>query len=262
MKHFPSLALLLTLFLAACAPSTPIAAEPRTLTVFAAASLTDAFGEMEKNFEAANPSVTVTFNFAGSQALRTQIEQGAPVDVFASANSKEMDALVGGKFIAEGTPQLFLTNKLVVILPAGNPAGVEKLEDLAKPGLKLVLAAEEVPVGNYSRQSLEKMNGSFGADFKDKVLANLVSNEDNVKQVVAKVQLGEADAGIVYTSDAVAAPDLKAIEIPTELNIIAKYPIAALSKSDNADLAGAFVAYVLSPEGQAILKKWGFGPAQ
>ena len=106
------------------------------------------------------------------------------------------------------------------------------------------------------------MNGSFGADFKDKVLANVVSNEDNVKQVVAKVQLGEADAGIVYTSDAVAAPELQTIEIPTELNAIAKYPIAPLVKSANADLAQAFIAYVLSADGQAILQKWGFAPAK
>lgn len=232
--------------------------EARTLTVFAAASLTDAFTEIGKNFEAVNPGVTVTLNFAGSQALRTQIEEGAPADVFASASGKEMDTLLTGKFVADGTSQVFLNNKLVVILPANNPAGLEKLEDLANPGIKLVLAAEEVPVGNYARQALDLMNGSFGTDFKDKVLANVVSNEDNVKQVVAKVQLGEADAGIVYTSDAVAAPDLKTIEIPVDLNVIAKYPIASLDESANADVAQAFVDYVLSSEGQAILQKWGF----
>jgi molybdate transport system substrate-binding protein len=236
--------------------------EARTLTVFAAASLTDAFTEIGKNFEAANPSVTATFNFAGSQALRTQIEEGAPVDVFASASGKEMDALLTGKFIAEGMPRIFLTNKLVVILPPDNPAGLEKLEDLANPGIKLVLAAEEVPVGNYARQALDLMNGSFGTDLKDKVMANVVSNEDNVKQVVAKVQLGEADAGIVYTSDAVAAPDLKTVEIPLQLNVIARYPIAALADSTNADLAQAFVDYVFSPESQAVLQKWGFAPAK
>lgn len=234
--------------------------EARTLTVFAAASLTDAFTEIGENFQAANPGVTVTFNFAGSQALRTQIEEGAPADVFASASGKEMDAAIEGKFIAEDSKQIFLTNKLVVILPADNPAGLEKLEDLTNSGVKIVLAAEEVPVGNYARQALDLMNGSFGADFKDKVLANVVSNEDNVKQVVSKVQLGEADAGIVYTSDAVAAPELKSIEIPAELNVIAKYPIAPLVESENADLAQAFIDYVLSDEGQAILAKWGFGP--
>lgn len=259
--------ILLAFFSAGCVASlTPssipptVAAEPRTLIVFAAASLTDVFTELGENFQTANPDVTVTFNFAGSQALRTQIEEGAPSDIFASASVKEMDAAIEGKFIADGVKQIFLTNKLVVILPTDNPAGMEKLEDLTKPGVKIVLAAEEVPVGNYARQALDLMNGSFGADFKDKVLANVVSNEDNVKQVVSKVQLGEADAGIVYTSDAVAAPELKSIEIPAELNIIAKYPIAPLVKSENADLAQAFIDYVLSEEGQAILARWGFGP--
>jgi molybdate transport system substrate-binding protein len=286
MKRFLCLVLFVALLLAGCAPAAtptpaptlpptthePAAAptaipptttsEPRTLNVFAAASLTDAFTEIGKNFEAANPGVTVTFNFAGSQALRTQIEEGAPADVFASANQKEMDALITGTFVAQDAPQIFLTNKLVVILPADNPFGLESLEDLAKPGIKLVLAAEEVPVGKYARQALDQLNGQFGSDFKDKVLANVVSNEDNVKQVVAKVQLGEADAGIVYTSDAVAAPDLKTIEIPAALNVTAKYPIAPLAKSANIDLATAFIDYVLSTDGQAVLQKWGFAPAK
>ena len=265
MKCSFALILLLAYFLVGCAPATESltsAPESRGLTVFAAASLADAFTEIGKNFEAANPGVTVTFNFAGSQALRTQIEEGAPADVFASASGKEMDTAVAGKFVADGTPRVFLNNKLVLILPADNPASVTKLEDLARSGLKLVLAAEEVPVGNYARQSLDLMNGAFGTDFKDRVLANVVSNEDNVKQVVSKVQLGEADAGIVYTSDAVAAPELKTVEIPTELNVIARYPIAPLVKSANADLAASFVEYVFSAEGQAVLAKWGFAPPQ
>jgi len=242
--------------------TTTTAPKPRTLNVFAAASLTDAFTEIGEKFEAANPGITVTFNFAGSQALRTQIEEGAPADIFASANQKEMDTLIAGAFIAQDVSQFFLTNKLVVILPADNPAALEKLEDLAKPGIKLVIAADEVPVGRYARQTLDQMNGPFGSNFKDKVLANVVSNEANVKQAVAKVQLGEADAGIVYTSDAVAAPDLKTIEIPAELNMIAKYPIAPLANSANADLAATFIDYVLSSEGQAILQKWGFAPTK
>jgi molybdate transport system substrate-binding protein len=228
--------------------------------VFAAASLTDAFMEIGDQFEAANDGVTVTFNFAGSQALRTQIEEGAPADVFASANKTEMDALVSSSFVTADAPQVFLSNRLVVILPAENIAGVETLEDLAMSGIKIVLAAKEVPVGKYARQGLELMDGQFGMGFKDRVLANVVSNEDNVKQVVAKVQLGEADAGIVYTSDAVAAPGLKTITIPAELNVIADYPIAALSQSAHADLADAFIDFVLSPDGQAVLQKWGFSP--
>jgi molybdate transport system substrate-binding protein len=259
MKKLLSLILLLVVWLMGCRPSVP---QSQTLTVFAASSLTDAFTEIGKNFEAANSGVTVKFNFAGSQSLRTQIEEGAPADVFASASGREMDAAVTGKFIAEGTPQIFLNNKLLIILPSDNPAGLEKIEDLANPGVKIVLAAEEVPVGNYARQALELMNGSFGADFKNNVLANVVSNEDNVKQVVSKVNLGEADAGIAYVSDIIDLPDLKTIEIPTELNVIAKYPIAPLAASKNVALAQAFVDYVLSTEGQVVLQKWGFSPVK
>jgi molybdate transport system substrate-binding protein len=287
MKRSLSLTLLFALFLVGCAPATPTAAptqpsvtevpttaptdtavpptatsEPKTLNVFAAASLTDAFGELGKNFEAAHPGVTVSFNFAGSQALRTQIEEGAPADVFASANTKEMDTLVSGSYVAAAAPTPFLKNKLVVILPTDNPASIENLDGLATSGIKLVLAAEEVPVGNYARQSLDLMDGQFGNGFKDKVLANVVSNEDNVKQVVTKVQLGEADAGIVYTSDAVVARTLQTIEIPDDLNVIATYPIAPLVNSENADLASAFLEYVLSADGQTVLQKWGFAPPQ
>lgn len=276
MKRYLNIILLLALLVAGCTPTatpapateepTPVpptaTVEPVTLNVFAAASLTDAFTEIGENFQTANPNVTVTFNFAGSQALRTQLEEGAPADIFASANKTQMDAVIAASLITEGTQQNFLTNKLVVILPADNPAGLSKLEDLANPGIKLVLAAEEVPVGNFARQALDLMNDSFGTDFKDKVLANVVSNEDNVKQVVTKVQLGEVDAGIVYTSDAVAAPELQTIEIPSELNVVAKYPIAPLLNSEHADVAQAFIDYVLSDEGQAILEKWGFSPTQ
>ena len=123
-----------------------------------------------------------------------------------------------------------------------------------------MLAAEEVPVGNYARQALEKLDATYGGDYKQAVLANVVSNEDNVKQVVAKVQLGEADAGIVYSSDAIAAPDLKTIVIPPDANVVAKYPIALLRAAPSPALAQGFVDFVLSPEGQSILKKWGFTP--
>jgi molybdate transport system substrate-binding protein len=253
-----SVCIISAILLMACSASATN--KPRTLTVFAASSLTDAYTEIGKAFEATHPGVSVMFNFGGSQNLRTQIEQGAPVDVFASANTREIDALVAGKMIQNGSPKVFLTNKLIVILPANNPAGILSLGDLAKSGLKIVLAAEEVPVGKYTRQALENLNKTLGADYKDKVLTNVVSNEDNVKQVVAKVQLGEADAGFVYISDFIAAPELKTIAIPDDANVIAKYPIAPLVKSVNPDLATEFINFVLSPEGQATLKKWGFTP--
>lgn len=256
MKRISSL-ILISLILSACGASDT----PHTLTVYAAASLTDAFAEIARAFEAETPGVTVILNFGGSQNLRTQIEQGAPADVFASANLKEMDALVAQDFVAAEAPQMFLTNRLVVILPKDNPAGIKSLEDLGDPGLKLVLAAEEVPAGRYARQILGSLNALYGADYADRVLANLVSNEDNIRQAVTKVQLGEADASIVYLSDAVAAPELLRITIPAEVNVIAEYPIAPLVESANPELAETFIAYVLSPAGQASLEKWGFTPA-
>jgi molybdate transport system substrate-binding protein len=274
MKRILALTLLLAVFLIACGTAaTPTVVPPspaaqasapaaRTLTVFAAASLTQAFGEIGKAFEAANPGVTVTVDFAGSQTLQTQIQQGAPADIFASASGTNMDTLVSGGFVDKAAPQIFLTNKLVVILPENNPTNIQSLFDLSKPGLKVVLGDATVPAGKYARQILDNMSKdpTYGTDFSTKVLANVVSNETDVKQVVAKVQLGEADAGIVYVSDAIAAPTLKTIEIPTALNVVAKYPIAPLLKSANPDLAGQFITYVLSADGQATLKKWGFTP--
>lgn len=248
--------LLLALLSGACQS----ASQPQTLTVYAAASLSDAFTEMGAAFEAAHPNVILRFNFGGSQNLRTQIEQGAPADIFASANRKEMHALILQSLIADGVSQIFLTNQLAVILPQNNPGNIVSLEDLGKPGIKLVLAAEEVPAGKYARQVLENLNAQFGGDFSARALANLVSNEDNIRQALAKVQLGEADASIVYVSDAMIAPELKVIEIPAGFNITAEYPIAPLANSTNAESAQAFIDFVLSHEGQAILERWGFTP--
>jgi molybdate transport system substrate-binding protein len=233
------------------------------LIVFAAASLTGAFQQIGQSFEADNPGVQVSFNFAGSQILSTQLEQGAPADVFASADQKNMDLLISDKLVMAGTVQQFATNSLVVILPARNPGQVITLADLARPGLKLVLADASVPAGNYARQMLNKMSEDtmYGKDFITRVLANVVSNETDVKQVVTKVELGEADAGIVYTSDAVATPELQTLTIPAKFNVIASYPIAILSNAPSVEAAKAFVSYVNSPAGRAILAKWGLNPA-
>ncbi len=265
MNRLTSLLAILTLALASCAPGSalqPPGASPRTLTVFAAASLTQAFEEIGHRFEAEHTGVHITYNFAGSQALRTQIEQGAPADVFASASPADMDAVVGEGYVTSSSIRPLLTNRLEVILPTRNPARLSRLQDLARPGIKLVLAAEDVPVGQYARQALGKMDASFGAGFSKQVLANVVSQEDNVKQVVAKVELGEADAGIVYASDAVAAPDLKILQIPPELNVIAQYVIAPVKSAHEPALAAAFLDYTRSSVAQAILARWGFGPAQ
>lgn len=251
----------LVLWLAACSFAATPGSEAITLTVYAAASLTEAFTQIGKDYEGRHPGVTVVFNFAGSQALRTQLEQGALADVFASASGREMTAAIEAGLIVSGAQQNFLANQLILILPNDNPANVQTLEDLAKPGLKLVLAAEEVPVGGYAREALGKLEASFGASFKDRVLANVVSNEDNVKQVVTKVALGEADAGLVYGSDAVAAPELQTLTIPAEFNVTAYYPIAPLISAPHPAAAADFIAYVLSAEGQATLARWGFDPA-
>jgi molybdate transport system substrate-binding protein len=258
MKPIPAFILTLAL-LSACASNvhqsvSGSSARQRTLTVFAAASLTESFSEIATAFEASHPGGKVMLNFAGSNTLRAQIETGAQADVFASANTREMDTLVEIGLVNVDEKVIFLTNHLVVITPADNPARLSSFEELAHPSLKLVLAAEEVPVGRYARQVLD----NAGPEFKAHALANVVSNENTVKQVVAKVQLGEADAGIVYASDAIAAPELPVIEIPPELNVLAEYPIAVLKNAPHPELADAFVAFVLSPQGQAILQKWGF----
>jgi molybdate transport system substrate-binding protein len=230
------------------------------LVVFAAASLTGAMREIGKEFEAANPDVSVSFNFAGSQILRTQLEQGASADVFASADHKNMDELVKNGMINSNEIKNFATNHLLVILPKDNPGGIQELQDLTWPGVKIILADESVPAGNYARQVLIKISRDpqYGVDFSQNILNNVVSKETDVKQVVAKVELGEADAGIVYVSDAVASPALKTISIPEELNVTASYPIASLINSSNPLLATSFVHFVLSTAGQSILVKWGF----
>jgi molybdate transport system substrate-binding protein len=231
------------------------------LTIFTAASLTEAFKEMAAQIEPANPGTKLTFNFAGSPTLRTQLAQGARADVFASADEPNMYGAERDGTIT-GEPRIFARNLLVVVLPANNRAGIKTLQDLAKPKMKLVLTNKDVPVGNYARQALEKMNqaSAFGNDFSTRVLANLVSEETNVKQVASKVQLGEADAGIVYSTDVTPAirSAVRVIHIPPELNVIAKYPIAAVKGTRNESGARAFIEYILSPAGQSILQRHGF----
>lgn len=251
----------------ATSPTTSGAA-PRvtgTLTIFAASSLTDAFNEMKTTIEAANPGTSIAFNFAASSTLRTQLAQGARADLFASADTAQMRAAQQGNLLS-GDPTIFVRNTPVIIVPANNPQGITSPADIAKPGVKLVLAAQEVPIGNYACQILEKMSQdpAYGADFSQKALANLVSAEPNVRQVVAKVQLGEGDAGIVYASDITPAirNQFKVIPIPENVNVIAEYPIAVVRGSSNETGARAFIAYLLSAAGQATLQKWGFVAAR
>ena len=256
------------LLLTACSlPGTPAkGAAADRLTVFAAASLTDPFRDLAAQFEAANPGVDVVFNFAGSQQLVQQLAQGAAVDLFASANDRQMLAAIEAGRVITGTQHVFAGNNLVVITPADNPAGLATLQDLTRPGIKLVLAASNVPVGDYTLEFLEKTAASpeFATGYDQAVLANVVSYEENVKAVLSKVQLGEADAGVVYTSD--VPPDLldrvQRIEIPPAVNVLATYPIAIVADASNSSLAQRFLDFVLSPAGQTVLARHGLIPVK
>jgi molybdate transport system substrate-binding protein len=228
-------------------PSGGASAAPGELKVFAAASLTAAFTELGERFTAASGGTEVTFNFAGSQALATQIQQGAPADVFASADTTNMDKVRD----LVGTQQPFASNLLAIVVEKGNPRGVRTLGDLASSDLKVVLAAEEVPAGRYAKQVLDRAG----------VRLQPVSQEDNVKAVVTKVSLGEADAGIVYVTDVTAGGDkVEGVDIPEDQNVVATYPIATVKASRAQDSAQAFVDLVLSGEGQRVLKEHGFLP--
>ena len=242
--------------------STSTPAPHTTLTVLAAASLLDAFNDLGAQFEASHPGVNVAFNFAGSQQLAQQIASGAPADVFASANQQQMLTAEKSGRIEVSQISLFTQNRLVVVFPKDNPGKLSMLKDLALPGLKLVFAAKAVPVGQYSLDFLNKasQDPTFGAGYEDSVLKNVVSYEDNVKAVLTKVALGEADAGIVYTTDISGAYAAKVsqLAIPDALNVIASYAIAALKDSSQPGLAQAFVDLVLSAAGQAALEKYGF----
>jgi molybdate transport system substrate-binding protein len=250
MRRIPAAAVaaVAALLLAACSGDRGDAGGAATaeLKVFAAASLTGAFEELGQRFTAAQ-GTEVTFNFAGSQALATQIRQGAPADVFAAADVPNMDKVKD----LVGTPQPFAGNRLAIVVERGNPAGVKGLGDLAAGDRKVVLAAEDVPAGKYARQVLDRAG----------VAVRPVSLEDNVKSVVAKVALGEADAGIVYVTDVAAGgDDVEGVAIPTGQNVTATYPIATVTASRAQDQAQAFVDLVRSAEGRQVLERHGFLP--
>jgi molybdate transport system substrate-binding protein len=240
------------------------AQESQALSVAAAASLTETFRDLGKVLEQRHPGLKLQFNFAGSQQLATQLEQGAPADVFASADQRWMD-YTGEKGLVEGESLLFARNRLVVIVPRANPARIERLEDLARRGTKVVMAAEAVPAGKYSRQILANLTRApgFPANYDRLVLANLVSQEETVKNVVAKVQLGEADAGVVYRSDVTppVSRQVRVLDIPEQFNVIASYPIAVLKSARNPTAARQFIDLLLSDEGQQLLRRHGLMPA-
>ena len=233
------------------------------VNVFAAASLTEAFTALGKVLEERNPQVRVRLTFGGSQRLATQIEQGAQADVFASADQRWMMYLQQRGLLA-APPREFVRNRLVVIVPLANPARITRLQDMARPGIKLLIAADAVPAGHYMREALAKLNQApgFGQDYAAGVLRNVVSEEDNVKAIVTKVQLGEADAGAVYRSDvtSVVSGRVQILPIPDPYNVIASYPIAILKGGSSLTGASQFVALVLSLLGQQLLLGYNFIP--
>jgi molybdate transport system substrate-binding protein len=229
------------------------------LTVFAAASLAKVFPQIAADFQKTHAGAQFAFDFAGTDTLTAQIEQGAPADVFAGASTRYGVELSGKGLI--DTPQPFATNRLVVIVPAANPAHIASLGDLAKPGVKLVIGDPTVPIGTYTRTVLANLNATLGAGYSAKVLKNVVSNALQVTSVVSSVELGEADVGFVYVTDARSAGDkVHCIALPAVAQATAAYPIAAVKSSSNAGLAQQFVTFVLGADAQALLKQAGFGP--
>ena len=248
-----ALAATAAVLLAGCAgPSTEETTAPveeRTLTVFAAASLTATYEELADIFEEANPGVTVSLNFGGSSGLVTQIQEGAPADVFASADEANMTKLVDAE-LAAGTPEVFATNRLQIAVPTGNPAGIETFADLAHEGLRLVICAPEVPCGAATAAVAEIAGVTLAP----------VSEESAVTDVLGKVRSGEADAGLVYVTDVIgAAGEVEGIAFPESDEVVNVYPIVVVEGAAQPELAEAFLALVLSEEGQAILAAAGFG---
>jgi molybdate transport system substrate-binding protein len=223
-----------------------------TLVVFAAASLNGAFDKIGAQFEKANPGVTVKFNYAGSSSLVTSIKQGAPVDVFASANTQNMTA-VTDENLASGTPKVFARNQGEIMVEAGNPKQVTSVSDLADPAVKVVLCAPEVPCGSLAQQIFKKAG----------ITVKPVSEETSVGGVVTKVSLGEADAGLVYVTDVKAGGDkVEGVPISTGQNVLADYPVAELKDAPNPTAASSFIDYVLSAPGQEVLASFGFMPPE
>ena len=220
-----------------------------TVTVFAAASLRAPFTALAEQFEAANPGTTVTLSFAGSSDLATQISQGAPADVFASADANTM-ATLSGAGLVDGSPRDFASNVLTIAVPPGNPASIASFADLARPGVTTVICAPQVPCGAAAK-TLERDTG---------ITLTPVSEESSVTDVLGKVIAGEADAGLVYVTDVQAAKDkVQEIPFPASARAVNTYPIAAVRTSKNKDLAAAFIGTVMGPDGQQLLRGAGFG---
>jgi molybdate transport system substrate-binding protein len=237
-------------------PQPPEVRHDDKLVVFAAASLREAFTSIGNAFKKAHPGVELSFNFAGSQELRTQIEHGAPADVFASADRRHMEELRAQKRVA--SPVVFARNEPVVVVSKEQAPTLQAFGDLPS-AKRIVVGGPEVPIGRYTLKILDNASKRLGSDFRARVEAHVVSRELNVRQVLAKVTLGEADAGIVYRTDAATAGDgVTIVTIPAELNVIAEYPIAVVEGAAHTELARAWLGLVVSPDGQRALGRAGF----
>jgi len=278
----PTLALALAVVVAACSsagsttsPSTP--AEPSAassaapssapsaaggdLTIFAAASLKNTLAEAETAYEAANPGTDLTISTDSSSALETKIEQGAPADVFLSADTTNPQKLIDGGF-ASGEAVPFAGNKLTVIVPTDNPAAIQSAADLARPGLRIIAAGDDVPITKYATQLVENLAAEADdpAGFAAAYVANVASKEDNVSSIVSKVALGEGDAGIVYVTDAAASDEVTAIAVPDAANVPATYAGVVVGESPNHEAGAAFLDWLTGTDGQAVLSSFGFLP--
>jgi len=246
-------ALVGTLAAAACGRAE---AGRQRLDVYAASSLTEAFRDMEAGFESAHPDVDVALTFAGSQVLRLQIEQGAAADVFASANPEHLDALFDAGLVGDG--RVFAHNELVIAVPRDNPPGITTFADLPR-AKRLVIGTENVPVGQYAREAFRRTRGVLGPSFEAGVLASVVSEETNVRLTRAKVELGEADAAVVYATDVAGSDRIRTVPIPPEFNVRADYVMGVVSGRASGGLADRWIDYVMSDVGRQVLARRGFG---
>ena len=276
MRRLPSpviLVIVLAVVLASCSSDGAAASATRSpgpaspsvsagdLTIYGAASLKGALDKAKAAYEAANPGTTLVISTDASSALETKIEQGAPADLFLSADTSNPKKLVD-KGLAAGDPVPFAGNKLTVIVPADNPAGIRTPADLARSGVKVIAAGDDVPITKYATQLVTNLAAEAGypADFAAAYAANVASKEDNVKAVVAKVELGEGDAGIVYVTDAKASTKVSTVDVPDSANVPATYDGLVVRASRNPAAATAFLDWFAGPDGQAILGSFGFLP--
>jgi molybdate transport system substrate-binding protein len=237
------------------------AGAPVELTVYGAASLRDALARLGAAYERSHPGVRLTISTDSSAALATQVSEGAPADVFLSADTSSPQKLVDGGFAASD-PITFATNRLAIVVADGNPASIATPADLARPGLMIIGAGDEVPITRYAGQlvsNLARLPG-YPADFEHAYAANVVSKEDNVRGIVARIELGEGDAGIVYATDVAASSKLASVAIPDAANVAATYAGVVVGASAHQDAARAFLDWVAGPAGQAVLAGFGFLP--